>query len=134
MPFRPQNPLPALGDLEIAVMEALWMYGEMTVKTMHNRIGTSRGISANTVQSAMDRLYRKNLLSREKQGHAFCYSALSAREEIVGGLINELVGRFGDTGEVAVSAFVSATENWDDEELGRLEEALRQRRDDGASS
>ena len=125
MPFRPQSPLPALGDLELAVLEELWLAGEMTVKEMHDRIGEERGISPNTVQSAMDRLYRKKFLNRKKQGHAFRYAASTTREELIGGLINELVGRFGQSGDVAVSAFVNATEQWDDEELDRLEEALR---------
>lgn len=131
MPFRPQSPLPPLGDLEIAVMEELWQTPDLSVKEMHHRIGKIRGISLNTVQSTMDRLFRKDLLSRTKQAHAFRYVPAVTRESLLGNLINEVVGRFGGQDEVAVSAFMEATESWDDAQLDLLEKTLRARRGTG---
>lgn len=133
MPFRTQSPVPPLGDLEIAVMEELWDNPDLSVKEMHDRIGVVRGISLNTVQSTMDRLFRKDLLSRTKQAHAFRYVPAVTREALVGNLINEVVGRFGGQDDVTVSAFMEATESWDDEQLDLLEKTLRERRAKGGT-
>lgn len=129
MAFRPQSPVPPLGDLEIAVMEELWRTGNLSAKDVHERIGVSRGISLNTIQSTLDRLFRKHLLKREKQSHAFRYASNVSKEALVGSLITEVVGRFGGQDEVAVSAFMEATESWDEDQLDLLEKTLKQRRD-----
>jgi predicted transcriptional regulator len=59
-----------LGELESAVLERLWSAGPEDVKAVHQAVGARRGITLNTVQSTMERLYRKGLLARDKVSHA----------------------------------------------------------------
>jgi predicted transcriptional regulator len=120
--------LPRLGELEIAVLESLWQAGEASVREVHERVGQPRGISANTVQSALERLFRKGLLERRKHGHAFHYVAAVGREQLVAGLMAELVGRFGGDPVGSLTAFVSHAEGLDDAALDRLELALQRRK------
>jgi predicted transcriptional regulator len=120
--------MPSLGDLEVAVLETVWSSPESSAKEVHDVIGVQRGISLNTVQSTLDRLYRKQLLSRRKQSHAFRYVARVQREELVAAYIRETLGRFGGDAAASLAAFVDATEELDDDTIDRLEAALRRRR------
>ena len=122
------NPAPNLGELEIAVMDHVWTAGEVTAKGVHGELGTARGITLNTVQSTLERLYRKQLLKRTKHGHAYRYGARVTREELVGGLFNEVLTRFGGDPDSSMAAFVDAAERLSDDALAALEAELRSRR------
>lgn len=121
--------LPALGELEKAVLEDLWSHESGDVKEVHGRVGVARGISVNTVQSALERLHRKELLSREKISHAYVYSPRVEREELMGAMIAELVGSLGQvkTGSM-LSAFVDFAVRADQSNLDRLEALIAERR------
>lgn len=56
--------LPRLGELERSVLEYLWRAGEADVMQVHAAIGRRR-IMSNTVGSALERLFRKGLVSRQ---------------------------------------------------------------------
>ena len=75
---------PYLGSLELAVLEELWAQSGQDAKAVHRRIGKRRGISLNTVQSTLERLFRKGFLKREKVSHAFLYMPAVKREELMG--------------------------------------------------
>ena len=59
-----------LGDLEIAVLEEIWKSERGEARALHERLGKARGISLSTIQSTLERLYRKDLLTRERISHA----------------------------------------------------------------
>jgi predicted transcriptional regulator len=118
-----------LGDLEMAVLEHLWSVREGTVRTVHHSVGEPRDVSYNTVQSTLERLYRKSLLVREKAGHAFVYQAAVTRSELMSRYIDEVIETFsnGRTGD-AVAAFVDWIDRADTETLDRLEAKLAAKR------
>lgn len=122
-------PSTALGDLEIAVLEDLWSQPASDAKAVHSRVGRARGISHNTVQSTLERLFRKRLLSREKISHAFVYTAALSRAQLLSQLVESAVRRVGgDASELVLSAFVDLASRADDEQLRRLEALIAQRR------
>lgn len=110
-------------------MDFVWSRGACDVKTAHAGFGKRRGITPNTVQSTMDRLFKKGLLAREKVSHAFVYSAAVTREElgtaIVEDALRNVIGR--DPGPM-LSAFVDLTARAGDASFARLEEMIRERR------
>lgn len=121
--------LPALGDLELAVLEDLWRAGAVDAKLLHGRIGVPRGISLNTVQSALERLHRKGLLRREKVSHAYQYEARLDRHELLGRLIESTAGRVGALGtDALMSAFVDVASRAGEEKLRQLEALIAERR------
>lgn len=124
-PVRP----PLLGELETAVMEFLWQGGEGEAKAVHLGLGSARGITLNTIQSTLKRLFEKGLLRRDKVSHAHVYKPRVGREEfhrgVLGGVIDELMG--GQT-DAMVSAFVDLTERAGPEHLERLEAMVAARR------
>lgn len=121
--------MPVLGDLEVAVMERLWAEPEWTAKELHGQMGNDRGISLNTVQSTLERLYRKQLVERRKRGHAYRYSPRVHREELVAAYMQDVLGRFGGDPAASIAAFVDSADDLDAATLERLEAALDRRRD-----
>ena len=119
----------ALGELEREVLDRLWSDGRADVRTMHQRVGESRGISSNTVQSTLERLHRKGLARRWKRGRAYLYEAALTRREWLSNAIEDLVRGVPRTGaETVVSAFVDLLERTGEEQLAALERRIRERR------
>ena len=118
-----------LGDLEVQALEYLWAEpAGATAKRAHEAFGQARGVTLNTVQSALERLFRKGLLTRRKEGHAFCYHAAVTRQAFLSSLINQVLGRFGGDSASSVAAMVDVAERLDSETLSLLEQAIRERR------
>jgi predicted transcriptional regulator len=118
-----------LGELETAVMNHLWSGGDGEAKAVHAALGKRRGITLNTIQSTLKRLFEKGLLERDKVSHAHVYRARSSREDFHRGLLGELVGELMQgQADAVVSAFVDLTERAGPEHLERLEALVAERR------
>lgn len=102
---------------------------EVDAKQVHSVLGETRGISVNTIQSTLDRLFKKDLLSRTKQGHAYLYRTKVDREALLGKLITNVTSDFVEEGEHSlIAAFSSASANLDDAQLDKLEQLIQQQR------
>lgn len=110
-------------------MSHLWSGGEGEAKAVHAALGKRRGITLNTIQSTLKRLFEKGLLERDKVSHAHVYRARVTREEFHRGLLGELVGELMNAqADAVVSAFVDLTERAGPEHLERLELLVAERR------
>jgi predicted transcriptional regulator len=69
-----------LGPLEERLLEDLWQRGNGTVREIV--ASTCTDLAYTTVMTTLDRLFKKNLLSREAEGRAFRYSPRFTREEL----------------------------------------------------
>lgn len=69
-----------LGPLEERMLEALWRRGDGTVREMLD--DGCQDLAYTTVMTTLDRLFKKNLLSREAEGRAFRYRARFTREQL----------------------------------------------------
>lgn len=116
-----------LGDLEKLVLNYFWSVPQANAKQVHAHFSEQRGGSLNTIQSTLDRLYKKDLLKREKRGHAFIYSAASSRNAFIGKLVQSVTQDFIQPGEDdLLAAFVSRAAELDESQLSKLEEAIRE--------
>lgn len=114
--------IPRLGDLEIAVLELTWSLGEVDVKEAYQRLGAPRGVTSNTVQSALERLFRKDLLRRERVGHAYRYFPSIERDEFRARAAATAAGELrGAQAKGVLAAFVDIAANADRANLDRLE-------------
>jgi len=120
---------PNLGELEMAVLEHLWGAESGSAKDVHKSIGTQRGISVNTIQSTLERLFRKKLLHREKISHSYVYSPSVQRGELVTQLIDDVVNSLSDgKSDYMLSAFVDLAARTDESNLDRLEALIAEHR------
>ncbi len=127
--MKPAMPLPVLGDLELAVLDYLWSCRESDVIEAHAQVGAPRGICANTVGSALERLHKKGLASREKVSHAYRYRPALEREEFQAKRLLEAAGDVKNLAQEGVlAAFVDLVADADASALDELERLVRRRR------
>lgn len=118
-----------LGELEKRVLQYLWETPEADAKQVHEALTKPQGGTLNTIQSTLDRLFKKDLLARHKQGHAYYYRAKVEREELIAQLIQSITGDFISEGEDSlIAAFSSFSAGLDDDKLSQLETLIQQQR------
>lgn len=80
-----------LAPLELDCMNALWPLGEATVREVHQAVAEYRPRAYTTIMTILDRLARKDVVTRRKIGRAYLYRANltseAARESAVARLI-----------------------------------------------
>jgi len=113
-----------LGDLEKQVLQYLWDVKSADAKQVHTQLSKSRGGSLNTIQSTLDRLFKKGLLAREKQGHAFQYRPAVERYAFIGQLIQDVTREFVDDDNGLVAAFTSISSELSESQLEQLEQLI----------
>jgi len=111
-------------------MEEIWTLGAGDVRAVHQAIVSIRDVHSNTVQSAMERLFRKGLLEREKISHAYVYKPRISREDLAARLIEETIGRMNPAKPLPLlAAFVDLSlQNQDPGTLEALERLVADRR------
>ena len=119
--------LPELGELESQVMTHLWERGIADVRQAWEAIGAHRGLSSNTVQSTLKRLFNKGLAARDKVSHAYVYRPAISREAYLRRCLEELAGALGSEPEPMLMAFVDVAEAAGPEQLSRLEALVASR-------
>lgn len=123
------NPAALLGALEAQVMDEIWSRsGELRVRDVHAAF--QMRLAYTTVMTTMDRLYKKGLLERRRDGRAFAYSARLNRQQFVlnagAGLIRGVLQSEGEP--AALSFLVDAVTDRDHEMLDRLERLIREKK------
>lgn len=113
-----------LGELETLVLKTIWQLEQGTVKAVFDVIKLQRAVTQNTVQSTLERLYRKQILQRKKHGHAFIYSSTATREELTAKLLMKLMAEFESDPALTLAAFIEQHEGLSLEKLSELETML----------
>ncbi|HTW58178.1 MAG TPA: BlaI/MecI/CopY family transcriptional regulator [Terriglobales bacterium] len=126
-----------LGPLEERLLEALWRCGTATVREL---VETGcDDLAYTTVMTTLDRLFKKNLLSRQAEGRAFRYTPRFTRQELhreaAGEAFRQLLAA-SPAGSLPLSYLVEIISERDAQlldDLGRLVEAKRRALRDGDS-
>jgi predicted transcriptional regulator len=64
------------GELQAEVMTTVWRLGEARVERVRAELPTGRSAAYTTVQTVMNRLVDRGLLTRERRGPAYAYRAV----------------------------------------------------------
>jgi predicted transcriptional regulator len=100
------------GQLERAVLGVLWdaaapVSARDVLAALAQRDGAQRELAVTTVLTVLDRLRRKGLVRRERDGRAHRYQASVTREDYVADLMVEALGQAPDRG-AALTRFLGA--------------------------
>lgn len=110
-----------LGDLERDVMERLWAANApLTVRAIHADLAASRELAYTTVMTVLDRLTRKGVVRRVREGRAYVYEPVGTREQLVADLMHEALDGAGDRSDALVRFVGGVTPD----EAAALREAL----------
>jgi len=108
--FRPSAPglQKFMGKLEASVMEIVWENGPLTVKRALFFISHKHHYAYTTIMTVMSKLTQKGMLSREKSGHSFVYSAEMGKEQFLTFAVEKVIsGLQSDFGAI-VSSFLAS--------------------------
>ena len=115
-------------------MDVLWTRSPLAVREVCKLLCGDREPAYTTVMTTLDRLFKKGMLLRHKDGIAFVYEpALSKddyRRRVLERTISDLVTKKADADPV-LAAFVDAAANVDEANLDRLEDLIAERRRHG---
>lgn len=115
-------------------MEVLWRSGALPVRDVCGHLKGKPTLAYTTVMTTLDRLFKKGLLVRHKDGAAFVYKPALTRDDyrrrIVESTVTGLMRRSTDA-DPLLAAFVDAAADVDEENLHRLEELIAARRKSG---
>jgi predicted transcriptional regulator len=120
----------ALGPLEAQAMQVLWERpGEASVRDVHAGLGGE--LAYTTVMTTLDRLFKKGLLARRREGRGFVYSASVSRDDLsrglAGALVEGLLGR-ANAHRPVLSGIIDAVGDKDRAMLEELERLVRLKR------
>ena len=68
--------------LEMLCLKALWSLGEGNVAEVRGVVAEAKPLAYTTVMTVLDRLAKKNLVTRRKVGRAFVYAPGIARDKM----------------------------------------------------
>ncbi|HXM62556.1 MAG TPA: BlaI/MecI/CopY family transcriptional regulator [Terriglobales bacterium] len=124
-----RSPSTQLGPLEQQLLGSLWARGSSTVREILDA-GEIK-LAYTTVMTTLDRLYKKQLLTRVAEGRAFRYSPRYTQEELekaaVGETIRQLLGSRG-AAALPLSYLVEAVSQHDAGLLDDLQRLLDEKR------
>jgi len=112
-----------LGELETRVMDLLWEEHPLSVRGACQRL---RGDHAyTTIMTTMDRLHKKKLLRRKKDGNAFLYEPAMDRAEYQRRIVEAALAPLLAQGAAPVlAAFVEVAAEHDAKHLAHLERLI----------
>lgn len=124
----------ALGRLEHEVMEVVWRGNRASVREVQGQL--RRGVAYTTVMTTLDRLFKKGLLHRAREGRAFVYRAAVTRQDVesavTSGLLRSLLDAGSGGARPLLSNLVDAIGDRDRALLDDLEELVRAKRKQGS--
>ena len=117
------------GELEYAVLLALFDVGSATGREIHERVGQPARLVYTTIAKVLDRLVAKRLVRRKKVGKAFVY-----RPNLERGVLERARAReslkwlAGSAPLPAMATLVDAVESFDPGMLDELAKAIAEKR------
>jgi predicted transcriptional regulator len=95
----------ALGRLEREVMEVVWRHERASVRDVQAQL--ARTVAYTTVMTTLDRLFKKGMLERVREGRAFVYRAVVTRQDVERAVASGLLRGLLETGPGAVRPLLS---------------------------
>ena len=122
----------ALGSLERQVMDVVWSGGQYTVRDVQTRL--SKPVAYTTAMTTLDRLFKKGLVKRTREGRAFVYTASQSRDQfqaaMASGVLTGLIEQGTGATMPILSNLVDTVGSQDDglDLLDALEAMVREKR------
>ena len=115
---------PITGELQTQIMSALWRLGSGTVEQVRRALPPRHRGAYNTIQTVLNRLAERGLLTRHMIGNAFEYRpAMSEAEYLSRSLSQTLAAASMDARQAALARLIGGL---DKSELAKLQRLARQ--------
>jgi predicted transcriptional regulator len=91
MERRAGMPTPSLGDQELALLRYVTERSTVTAGEVAIGYGEPNGLARSTVETMLERLRKKGMLTRSRQEGVFRYTTTIAPQELMTGLVRQFV-------------------------------------------
>lgn len=81
---------PTPTEAELLLLQVLWESPDITVHMVHEKVSRQRDLAYTTVLTQLQRMHKKELVSRTKSGKQHLYRAAVNRETIEDSMLNQL--------------------------------------------
>ena len=124
---------PIQGELQAQIMPALWRLGQGTVEQVRDALPRRYRSAYTTVQTVLNRLAERGLLTRQRRGNAIVYAPAVSEAEYLAHSIEATLARASpDARQTVLAQLVSGLEPDELDELramsARIEDRRRSRR------
>lgn len=109
-----------LGELELAVLNAVWERPGSTVREIAEVMAERRSIARTTVLTVMQRLHAKKFLKRSKSRGVFRYSATGEQTKVVSELIGQFVQKVLGGSPAPFLAYLADAKNLTEDQINQL--------------
>lgn len=120
----------SLGELELKIMIEVRRLGETSVTKVNHALNDAYAYT--TVMTTLDRLYKKGLLIRRKDGRAFLYTAKYSPEEMERTIAEDIIGSLFETSsgrvEPVLACIVDSVSDRDRLLLDELERLIMEKK------
>lgn len=120
---------PLTGELQLQVMSAVWRLGSPSVEEVRTALPPRYRGAYNTIQTVLNRLVERGLLTRRKSGNAFLYRARLTEAEYLSRSISQtLAGASMDARQAALAQLVGGLKESELSDLRQLARDMKRRR------
>jgi len=119
---RPKHDTPTPAELEI--LHVLWERGPSTVREVAEVLNLKRKRAYTSIMNLLNIMADKQLVVRDEQGRAFVYRAKKARENTVGRIVRDVLGRVFAGSASSLVAHVLDQSRPGEEELKEIRRAI----------
>jgi len=113
-----------LGELELAVLSAVWERPGSTVREISTVMAERRSCARTTVLTVMQRLHAKGFLKRGKVRGVFRYSATGEQTKVVSDLIGQFVHKVLGGSPAPFLAYLANAKDLTDDQIDQLREIV----------
>jgi len=117
-----------LGQLQRAVIEAVWELGEASVHQVRKRLGQKKKLAYTTVLTAMQKLEKAGWLQHRTQGKSYIYLPTRTREEADAKSVRKFMERTFDGDALLMFQHLMRQGKLSDEELRELRKMIDEKR------
>jgi len=82
-----------LTDLQLAIMEKLWDYGEASIAQVHQALRPERPLALSTVATVLQRMHKKQWLRRRSRGRQYVFRPNITFDEVRNREVEDLARR-----------------------------------------
>ena len=120
--------LDELGELQRAVLEKVWEFGEATVQQVRDSLAPERSLAFTTVLTVMQKLEQAGWLTHHAEGRVYHYRATRTRNQAATDTVRQFMWRVFGGDSKALFQHLLDDENITEEELAEFRKMIVQRK------
>lgn len=117
-------------ELELAILKILWERGSLPTSEVRQALAqgqADRDLAHTSVVTMLNIMVGKKYLRRTKQGAAYTFHPLVKREDVSGGMLDDLVKRVFDGSAASLMLNLLERTELDEDEIRRLRRIIRRK-------